>query len=460
MQTLSRASTQRALATGLIMAVTLNAFEAVAVVTAMPAISSELDGDRLYGAAFSAYMLASLVALVVSGEQADRRGPAVPFLSAVGIFTAGLVVAGLAPSMPVLLAGRVLQGAGAGALASVAYVGIGRAWPAEEQPRLFALLSTAWVVPSLVAPLAAGWITEELGWRWVFLGLLPLVPVLLLLAARPLIALGPPSPSERRVSPTGGTGVGDETPAARWPFAVRLAIGSALVLAALQSGSVLVAAAFLVPGFALAGPALIRLLPDGTLQARPGIPAAVAARLCVNIAFFGCDTFVPLAATRLHGTSTLVAGSVIVGGSLVWTVGAVFSARAGWPAGRAARLGFAALAAGTAGTIVVVVSSIPLWVTFLTCAVSGFGIGVVFNTTSVAAMSQAPKGREGLVGSQLGVADALGFATIGAVGGAMVGAADRGVLGLGPALALVFLLASAIALLGASFAPRVRTATS
>ena len=60
---MSRASSQRALAAGLIMAVTLNAFEAVAVVTAMPAISEELDGDRLYGAAFSAYMLASLVAL-------------------------------------------------------------------------------------------------------------------------------------------------------------------------------------------------------------------------------------------------------------------------------------------------------------------------------------------------------------------------------------------------------------
>ena len=51
---MGRASSQRALATGLIMAVTLNAFEAVAVVTAMPAISEELDGDRLYGAAFSA----------------------------------------------------------------------------------------------------------------------------------------------------------------------------------------------------------------------------------------------------------------------------------------------------------------------------------------------------------------------------------------------------------------------
>jgi MFS family permease len=441
------------------MAVTLNAFEAVAVVTAMPAISEELDGDRLYGAAFSAYMLASLVALVVSGEQADRRGPAVPFLSAVGVFTAGLVVAGLAPSMGVVLAGRVLQGAGAGALASVAYVGIGRAWSTDQQPRLFALLSTAWVVPSLVAPLAAGWITEQFGWRWVFLGLLPLVPVLLLLAARPLAALGPPAPAERRLSPGGEAGDGP-VPEARWPFAVRLAVGSALVLAALQSGSLLAAAAFLVPGLALAGPALVRLLPEGTLQARPGIPAAVASRLCVNIAFFGCDTFVPLAATRLHGASTLVAGSVILGGSLVWTVGAIFSARAGWPAARAARLGFAALAAGTAGTILVTVAAVPLWVTFLTCAVSGFGIGVVFNTTSVAAMGQAPAGREGLVGSQLGVADALGFATIGAIGGAMVGAADRGVLGLGPALALVFLLASAIALVGASLAPRVRAATA
>jgi hypothetical protein len=258
----------------------------------------------------------------------------------------------------------------------------------------------------------------------------------------------------------GRTGDGQPGLEARWPFAVRLAIGSGLVLAGLQSGSLLAAAAFLVPGFALAGPALVRLLPEGTLQARPGIPAAVASRLCVNIAFFGCDTFVPLAATRLHGASTLVAGSVILGGSVVWTVGAIFSARAGWPAARAARLGFAALAAGTAGTVLVTFTAVPLWVTFLTCAVSGFGIGVVFNTTSVTAMGQAPAGREGLVGSQLGVADALGFAAIGAIGGAMVGAADRGVLGLGPALALVFVLASAIALLGAGLAPRVRAATT
>ena len=103
---------QRALAAGLVMAVTLNAFEAVAVVTAMPAISKELNGDRLYGAAFSAYMLANLVALVVGGEQSDRRGPAAPFLGGVAVFAVGLVVAGLAPTMEIVLLGRVLQGAG------------------------------------------------------------------------------------------------------------------------------------------------------------------------------------------------------------------------------------------------------------------------------------------------------------------------------------------------------------
>ena len=433
---------QRALAAGLVMAVTLNAFEAVAVVTAMPAISKELHGDRLYGAAFSAYMLANLVALVVGGEQSDRRGPAAPFLGGVTVFAIGLVVAGLAPTMAVVLLGRVLQGAGSGSLASVAYVGIGRAWSAEDQPRLFALLSTAWVVPSLVAPVAAGWITEQVGWRWVFLGLLPLVPILLLLAARPLIRLGPP--------PEPHTGE------RRWPLAARLAAGSGLVLAGLQAASVLMALPLLAVGLALAAPALLRLLPEGTLRAEPGIPAAIAARLCVNIAFFGCDTFVPLAATRIHGASTLVAGAVILGGSLVWTAGANLSARMHWPPARAARTGFLALAAGTAGTVLVTVSAIPLWVTFLTCALSGFGIGVVFNTTSVSAMGQAPAGQEGLIGSQLGVADALGFATIGAIGGAMVGVADRGVLDLAPALALVFVLASAIALVGAAVAPRVR----
>ena len=65
---------------GLVLAVTVIAFEATAVVTVMPTITADLDGDTLYGAAFAAFMLANLVSIVVSAEQADRRGPVASFL--------------------------------------------------------------------------------------------------------------------------------------------------------------------------------------------------------------------------------------------------------------------------------------------------------------------------------------------------------------------------------------------
>jgi hypothetical protein len=184
----------------------------------------------------------------------------------------------------------------------------------------------------------------------------------------------------------------------------------------------------------------------------------VAARLCVNIAFFGTDTFVPFAAVRIHGASTLVGGVVIIGGSLLWTTGAQVAARSmreGSP-GRAVRLGFVVLAAGILGTSLVVLDSVPLWVTFLTWAVGGFGIGLVFNTTSSTAIAQAPPGQEGLIGGQLGVADTFGFAVISAVGGAVIGIADRTTLALSPALAMVFVLSAATAVVGAALAPRVR----
>jgi hypothetical protein len=278
----------------------------------------------------------------------------------------------------------------------------------------------------------------------VFLSLLPLIPVLLLLALGPLIALGPPATIPARSK--------------RLPIAVRLASGSALVVAGLQTPNVLHAAILLIAGVFLAGPALVRILPPGTLRAVPGIPAVVAARLCVNIAFFGTDTFVPFAAVRIHGASTLVAGVVIIGGSLLWTTGAQVSARAmrGGTPGAAVRTGFLVLATGIVGTSLVVIDSVPLGVTFLTWAIGGFGIGLVFNTTSSTAIAQAAPGQEGLVGGQLGVADTFGFALISAIGGAFIGVADRTTLGVSAALGMVFALAAMTALVGAAIAPRVR----
>src|SRR5271169_5472333 len=141
---------RRALTVGLVLTITFVASEALAVVTVMPVVARDLGGLRLYGWVFSGFMLGSVVGIVAAGREADRRGPAIPFVAGVVLFGLGLAVAGLAPSMGVLVTGRVLQGLGAGAVPSVAYASIGRSYPGPLRARMMATLSTAWVVPGLI----------------------------------------------------------------------------------------------------------------------------------------------------------------------------------------------------------------------------------------------------------------------------------------------------------------------
>src|SRR5215471_19339538 len=182
----------RALTVGLVLTITFVASEALAVVTVMPVVAHDLGGLRLYGWVFSAFMLGSVVGIVVAGRAADRRGPAIPFVAGVVLFGCGLAIAGLAPSMGVLVAGRALQGIGAGVVPAVAYASIGRSLTGPLRARMMAVLSTAWVAPGLAGPALAAEVARVFGWRWVFLGLLPVVGVAGSIAVPALIRLGPP----------------------------------------------------------------------------------------------------------------------------------------------------------------------------------------------------------------------------------------------------------------------------
>src|SRR5262249_42146739 len=128
----------RGLTAGLVLSITFVASEALAVVTVMPLVARDLGGLRLYGWVFSAFMLGSVVGIVAAGREADRRGPAIPFVAGLVLFGSGLAVAGLAPSMEVLVAGRVLQGLGAGAVPSGAYAAVGRRLPGPPRARVMA----------------------------------------------------------------------------------------------------------------------------------------------------------------------------------------------------------------------------------------------------------------------------------------------------------------------------------
>src|SRR5215470_14952337 len=166
---------RRLLTAGLAATITFVAAEALAVVTVMPLVARDLGGLSLYGFVFSAFLLGTMVGIVVAGRVADRRDPAAPYVGGLVLFGVGLAIAGLAPSMPVLIAGRILQGLGAGAVPAVAYVAIGRSLPDDLRARMMAILSTAWVAPGLAGPAVSAEVARIFGWRWVFLGLLPFI---------------------------------------------------------------------------------------------------------------------------------------------------------------------------------------------------------------------------------------------------------------------------------------------
>jgi len=190
---------RRPLTIGLVLAVTLVAFEALAIATVLPVVSRDLGDLRLYGWVFSAFMLSSLIGIVVAGTLADRVPLGRPMLAGLGLFAAGLVIGGTAPSMEVLVAGRAVQGLGAGVVPAVAYVAISRGYPDGCRPRMFAVLSTAWVIPGLIGPAIAALVAAAVGWRWVFLGLLPLVAVAGLLSVVALRAVPRPDRAARPV---------------------------------------------------------------------------------------------------------------------------------------------------------------------------------------------------------------------------------------------------------------------
>ena len=254
----------RRLTLGLVLLTIGPAFEALAVATILPRIVANLGGLRFYGWSFSAYMLATIVSLILAGDEADRNGPARPFIVGVSLFVLGLVLAGTASSMLTFILSRGVQGLGAGIIASVAYVCLGRGYPEQVKPRMIAVIASAWVVPGLIGPVLAGIIADFVGWRWVFLGLIPVLPLATFLILPSLQKLAPSIPSGR-------------LNLQRLLAAVGLVIGAGMTLAGLQIQPVPLAIVVTLSGLAVGIPSLHRILPGGTLKAKAGLPAAIAA---------------------------------------------------------------------------------------------------------------------------------------------------------------------------------------
>jgi len=437
----------RGLTVGLVLNVTFVAFEALAIATIMPLVTEDLGGIALYGWVFSAFLLADLVGIVVAGELADRFGPAVPFGAGLALFAVGLLIGGLAPSMPVLVGARAVQGFGAGAIPAVAYVVIGRTYPDALRPRMFAILSTAWVVPGIAGPALAAFIADHVGWRSVFLGLLPLVIVAGSLALRELRKVpGNPDRVGRRVLLD----------------AIRVASGAGLALAGLQAQKLVVSPALVAVGLVIGIPGLRNLLPPGTFRARGALPAAVLSRGILTFAFFTPDIFVPLTVTTIRGESVVLSGLALTAGTLAWTTGAWIQERTVFRVGaaRLVRDGFLVLALGIAGMVLVLTGGPPAWLCIPAWGIAGLGIGMAYSSISLTVLRHAPVGSEGAAASSMQLADILGNALGTGIGAVAVAAAVASFGSAVVGVAIADGMAVALAIAGVFLASRLRTASA
>lgn len=454
----------RALTSGVVLSVGLVAFESLGVATVLPEIARRLGGLDAYGWGLSALMLAQILGAVAAGQDADRRGPGRPLALGLLVFAAGCALAGAAASWPVFLLGRFAQGLGVGAVMGMAYAMIGLAYPERLRARMFALLSSAWTVPSLIGPTLAAVVAGGVGWRGVFMLLPPLVAaaaVLTLPGARALRPAAESSADPADEPPAGGA----DRPWWKGPVAasVLLTAGTGLFIQALLLDRIVPLVVLAALGLGVAAAALVRVTPAGTLTARRGVGAGVALRFLLCGVYFGSEAFLPLGLTELRGVGAAEAGLGLSAGALTWVAGSALQAgrdgaRRG---GRTASMvlgsllllaGLAVMALGVLAEAVPPLTAVAGW------AIGGLGMGVAFNAATTETTELAPASRQGEVGAALQLAQTLATAVVSGIGGATIAIAHAHGGRTHTALVVTFVLTGCLAVLAALLPLRLRPA--
>jgi MFS family permease len=424
----------------MVLVVSFIAFEAIAVATVLPVVVRHLGGIRLYGWAFSAFMLAQLVGIVVAGPLVDRIGMLRPTVVAVVLFSAGLVIDGAAPSMVVLVVGRVVQGAGAGVLVVALNVLVGRGYPPALRPRAYAAMSTAWVIPGVVGPAVAGVVAEDLSWRVVFLGIIPATLAAAGIAL-PAIARADAAPAD--AAPADEAARADDVVTSAVPtdasaqkkqetrdrpagigVAVALAGGTALVIESLSARRAALSPLLAVAGLACVVRALRVVIPRrGPRPPGGGDPRQLGTMVVaalVNLAFFSAEAFLPLSLVSLHHRSVTEAGVVLTVAALTWTAGSWVQARYVSVVGprRLCAMGLGLVALGIGGVFSLDWATTAWWVGFVAWGVAGAGMGLSYATTTLVVLSSAGAGRQGGPIATMQVLVTLGVAFGAGVGGA------------------------------------------
>lgn len=147
-------------------------------ISLLPSTVKDIGGERLYAWVTTLYLVASVLAAAVVNPVLMRVGARAAYLLGLLSFGLGGLVCALAPQLPILLGGRILQGLGGGLLAGLGYTLINAVLPAALWTRTSGLVSAMWGVGTLLGPAAGGLFAQFGAWRWAFAGMVLLTAVM------------------------------------------------------------------------------------------------------------------------------------------------------------------------------------------------------------------------------------------------------------------------------------------
>ncbi|MEV0176505.1 MFS transporter [Streptomyces sp. NPDC050803] len=322
-----------AVVAALMLAMALAALDATVVSTAVPQIVGDLGGFSYFSWLFSGYLLAVTVTLPVYGKLSDTFGRKPVLVAGAAVFLLGSLLCAAAWNMGALIAFRIVQGLGGGALQGTVQTLAADLYPLEERPKIQSKLSTVWAVSAVAGPGVGGVLAAYADWRWIFLVNLPIGAVALWLIVRHL------HEPERKTPSTRARDGKSPSTRARVDWAGALAVfacGGVLLTALVQGG---VAWPWLsAPSVAMLGTGLALVVVVVLVERRaaePIIPGWVWRRrtiAAVNLALGALGllmvaptVFLPTYAQSVLGLGPVAAGFVLSVWTLSWPVSAAFS---------------------------------------------------------------------------------------------------------------------------------------
>ncbi len=407
------------LATGLV------AIDGTIIATAVPSIVKDVGNAEAFPWLFSVYLLVQAVTVPVYSKLADTVGRKPIMIIGIGLFLLGSILCGFAWSMPALIAFRVVQGLGAGAVGPMSITIAGDIYTVQERAKAQGYLASVWGIASVVGPTLGGVFSQYVSWRWIFF---VNVPLSILAAIMIIRALHENITKVRHKVDYLGASL--------------VTVGLTFIILAVLEGGVAWAwdAPISIGAFVLGGLMLVAFVVVETRASEPVLPLWVFRRRILTSSAFvnlgvggiviGLSAYVPTFLQGSLAVTPIVAGLTLAALTVGWPLSAAISGRFYLRIGfrNTVLLGLVFAIAGSL-TLALTAHSPSIAVVAVACFVIGIGMGLIAVPSLVAAQSSVEWNQRGVVtGAQLfsrSVGSAVGVAIFGAVANSVIGTSSR-----------------------------------